>query len=293
MSTPADMTTPADIQQNLDQVRERLDRAARAAGRAAADIRLIAVSKTFPAEAVLNAIQVGLTEFGENRVQEAAAKIPEVARLLAGGVGAPGGVDAAGGAGAPGGASVEGGVEAPGGVVAPGGVGAAGGAGAPGGAAAPGGLTWHLVGHLQSNKAARAVELFDVIHSIDSAALAREVARRAAQRGKRQRVLIQVNCSGEAAKSGCEPAALPALLEAALAEEALDLQGLMTIGPLDPDPESARPAFRQLAALRDDARRRTGLALPHLSMGMSGDLEVAVAEGATMIRVGTALFGKR
>jgi uncharacterized pyridoxal phosphate-containing UPF0001 family protein len=266
------MTTPADIQQNLDQVRARLERAARAAGRAPSDIRLIAVSKTFPAGAVLNAIQVGLTDFGENRVQEAAAKIPEVARALAGGAAAPGGAGANGGAAAPGGA------------------GAHGGGGAPGGAGAP---TWHLIGHLQSNKAARAVELFDLIHSIDSAALAREVARRAAPRGKRQQVLIQVNCSGEATKSGCEPAALPALLEAVLAEPALELLGLMTIGPLDPDAESARPAFRQLAALREDARRRTGLPLPHLSMGMSGDLEVAVAEGATMIRVGTALFGAR
>ena len=155
------------------------------------------------------------------------------------------------------------------------------------------GLTWHLVGHLQSNKAGKAVEHFDLIHSIDNPALAGEVARRAARIAKRQRVLIQVNCSGEASKSGCDPAAFHELARAVALLPDLQLEGLMTIGPLDPDPESARPAFRLLRRLRDEARAALGLELPHLSMGMTDDLEVAVEEGATLVRVGTALFGHR
>jgi uncharacterized pyridoxal phosphate-containing UPF0001 family protein len=263
------MITVADLRLNLEQVLDRLERAAGAANRSPADVRLVAVSKTFPAEAVLKAIQVGLADFGENRVQEAALKIPAVTQAMAGGAASPGGAAGLGGVAPPGGAAT------------------------PASRPPPAAPTWHLIGHLQSNKAARAVELFDLIHSIDSESLARETARRAAQHGRRQPILLQVNCSGEAAKSGCEPDALPGLAEAAAAEPALELLGLMTIGPLDPDPEAARPAFRMLARLRDEARRRTGLALPHLSMGMSGDLEVAVAEGATLVRVGSALFGAR
>lgn len=155
------------------------------------------------------------------------------------------------------------------------------------------GLVWHLVGHLQSNKAAKAVEHFDLIHSIDDPGLAAEVARRAGRIGKRQRVLVQVNCSGEASKSGCAPSEFPGLARAVAAFSELQFEGLMTIGPLDSDPESARPAFRQLRRLRDDARATLGLELPHLSMGMTDDLDVAVEEGSTLVRVGTALFGRR
>lgn len=155
------------------------------------------------------------------------------------------------------------------------------------------GLIWHLVGHLQSNKAGKAVEHFDLIHSIDSIELAHEVARRAARIGKRQRVLVQVNGSGEASKSGCVPGAFHDLARAVAGHPELELEGLMTIGPLDPDPESARPAFRLLHRLRDEARQALGLPLPHLSMGMTDDLEVAVEEGSTLVRVGTALFGRR
>jgi pyridoxal phosphate enzyme (YggS family) len=146
------------------------------------------------------------------------------------------------------------------------------------------------VGHLQSNKAGKAVELFDVIHSVDGPSLAAEIGRRALKAGKVQRVLIQVNCSGEESKSGCSPDdAIPAVTGI----ESLELEGFMTIGPLDPDPESARPAFRRLRGIRDSAEAALGKRLPVLSMGMTGDLEVAVEEGATLVRVGTALFGER
>jgi len=155
------------------------------------------------------------------------------------------------------------------------------------------GVTWHLIGHLQSNKAGRAVQLFDLIHSVDSESLAKDIDRRAGLAGKRQAILIQVNCSGEASKSGCAPEALVGLARTAGQLENIELRGLMTIGPLDTDPEAARTAFRLLAKLRNEAQEALGTALPELSMGMTGDLEVAVEEGATLVRVGTAIFGER
>jgi pyridoxal phosphate enzyme (YggS family) len=199
----------------------------------------VAVSKTFPAGAVARAIDAGLVHFGENKVQEALAKIPLVAAARA---------------------------------VRP---------------------SWHLVGHLQSNKAGKAVELFDLIHSIDSVELGRALARRAGALGKRQRLLVQVNCSGESQKSGCSPEAAADLVRELAALPELALEGFMTIGPLDDDPESARPAFRLLRELRDRLAGQLGLPLRDLSMGMTGDLEVAIAEGATILRVGSALFGRR
>lgn len=151
----------------------------------------------------------------------------------------------------------------------------------------------HLIGHLQSNKAGKAVELFDLIHSIDSEALATEVNRRAEKIHKVQPILIQVNCSRETRKNGCDPGDLPALRRAVAALPNLDLRGFMTIGPLSDDPETARPAFRELARLRKESEEDLGQPLPELSMGMTADLEVAVEEGATLVRVGTALFGER
>lgn len=155
------------------------------------------------------------------------------------------------------------------------------------------GLRWHMIGHLQRNKAGRAVELFDRVHSVDSADLALALARRAEAAGRRLPVLVEVNVSGEASKFGVAPEALPELLEAVRALPALALDGLMTVGPPVERPEDARPCFARLRALRDGAERRLGAALPHLSMGMSGDYEVAVEEGSTLVRVGTALFGPR
>ena len=155
------------------------------------------------------------------------------------------------------------------------------------------GARWHLVGHLQSNKARHAVGTFELIHSVDGLDLARELSRRAAARGTVQPVLVQVNLSREATKSGAgEDAALP-LLEAAAALPGLEVRGLMTIPPPVEDPEASRPWFALLRDLRDRVEAHLGLELPELSMGMSDDFEVAVEEGATIVRIGRALFGER
>ncbi len=152
-------------------------------------------------------------------------------------------------------------------------------------------VSWHLVGSLQSNKAREAVELFDLIHAVDRLKLARALDAAAARLGKVQDVLIQVNQAGEATKSGVAPAAAPALLQEVARLPHLRVLGLMTMPPWFPDPEAARPYFRALRELRDHLRGLTGLPLTELSMGMSGDFAVAVEEGATLVRVGTAIFG--
>lgn len=152
---------------------------------------------------------------------------------------------------------------------------------------------WHLVGHLQSNKARGAVELFDLIHAVDRFKLAAALDAAAARLGQVQDVLIQINQAGEATKSGVEPGAAPELLKEVARLPHLRILGLMTMPPWFPDPEAARPYFRALRALRDHLRGLTGLPLDELSMGMSGDFAVAVEEGATLVRVGTAIFGQR
>jgi hypothetical protein len=220
----------------LTRVRERIARACARAGRDPTAILLVAVSKGFPAEAVRAAAVLGLTDFGENRVQEAERKIPEI-------------------------------VPRP---------------------------RWHLVGHLQTNKAKRAVQLFDEIQSVDSVRLAEELDRRAEQERRVVPCLVEVNTSGEESKFGVEPAGAEALLERCRALASLRVHGLMTIGPLARGPEGARQAFRMLAGVRDAAVGRE--LLPRstdLSMGMSDDFEIGIEEGATIVRVGTALFGPR
>jgi pyridoxal phosphate enzyme (YggS family) len=154
-------------------------------------------------------------------------------------------------------------------------------------------LTWHLVGHLQGNKARKAAALFDVIHSVDSALLGQRLSRAAEELGRELRVLVQVNVAGEAAKSGLAEAELLAVLEALRPLPALRAVGLMTVPPVTEDPEQARPWFARLRALRDAALQQGLLQGSELSMGMSHDLEAAVAEGATLVRVGTAIFGSR
>jgi hypothetical protein len=216
-----------DIAANIAAVRARIAAAAARADRDAASVRLIAVAKTKPAEAVRAAVAAGVRDIGENYVQEALAKR----------------------------------------------------------AAVGGAVRWHLIGHLQRNKAARALEIFDLIHSVDNAALGAALARHAAARGMRARVLVEVNVGGEASKSGVPPAALPALLER-LRDPQLSVEGLMTVPPPGP-PEDVRRHFRRLRALRDAAGLR------ELSMGMTDDFEVAVEEGATMVRIGRAIFGER
>ena len=223
------------IAENLESVHARVAAACARAGRAPDAVRLLAVSKTYGPDAVRAAAAAGQRLFGENRVQEAAAKIPEC----------------------------------------------------------PGNLEWHLIGHLQSNKAALAARLFDWVHSADSAKLLEALDRHAAEAGRSLRALVQVNVSGERSKSGLAPAAVPEVLALAHRLRNVQIVGLMTIPPLAEDPETARPCFRKLRELRGEWAAATGLELPELSMGMTHDLDVAIEEGATFVRVGTGIFGAR
>jgi len=216
-----------DLKDRVDQVRERIDRAAARAGRRPSDITLIAVSKLFPFSAIREAYALGLRDFGENYVQEFEQKFPCLGDL----------------------------VEA----------------------------RFHMIGHIQSNKAKRAAELFHTIETVDS----EKLAQRLNAAGKPLEVMIEVKLSEEDSKSGANLAQAGALQEAIARLPNLRLTGLMTMPPWSDDPEQSRPYFRQLRELA--ARLR----LPCLSMGMSHDLEVAIEEGATHVRVGTALFGQR
>jgi pyridoxal phosphate enzyme (YggS family) len=225
------------IAARLADVRARIARAAGRAGRDPASVRLVAVSKTFPAAAVRDAAQAGQIDFGENKVQEAIAKM-DAARDLA--------------------------------------------------------IRWHLVGHLQSNKAKKAAQ-FDVIHSIDSASLLSKLDDAAAEIGRRPQLLVQVDLAGEATKFGATEAELPSIFEAATAARAARTVGLMIIPPAVDAPDAARPYFRRLREVRDrlQALGVDGAMLGELSMGMSDDFEVAIEEGATLVRVGSAIFGPR
>jgi len=235
------------ISSNLDEVRRRITAAAQRAHRNPGDIRLIAVSKTFPAEDVIAAAAAGQHDFGENRVQEALPKIDATRGLPA---------------------------EA---------------------SAKAGPLDWHLIGHLQSNKARKAAASFTWIHSIDSVDLLQKIDAAAADAGTSPRVLIQVDLAHESTKSGADAADVPVIARAALAGRAVQLSGLMIVPPIADNPEDARPWFRQLRELRDQlvASGMPAAALSELSMGMSHDFEVAIEEGATMVRVGSAIFGHR
>jgi pyridoxal phosphate enzyme (YggS family) len=227
---------PGTLAGRLADVRDRIAAAERRSGRAPGGITLIGVIKTLPGEPIAEAVALGLTDLGENKVQEAETHQRTVAR------------DAA---------------------------------------------RWHMIGHLQRNKAGKAVECFDVVHGVDDAGLAEALDRRSSAAGRRLPVLVEVNVSGEASKFGVAPPALPELLERVAALGSLELRGLMTVGPAVERPADAREGFARLRTLRDDGERRLGRPLPELSMGMSGDYEVAVEEGATMVRVGTAIFGAR
>lgn len=214
----------------------RIAAAAERSGRKPQDVSLVAVTKTHGPEVVRDALDAGMSTFGENKVQEAAWKIP----------------------------------------------------------LCPSAAHWQLIGHLQSNKARHAVRLFEVIHSVDSAKLFDVLEAAARQAGARPEIYLEVNVSGEPSKYGLTPEALPGVVEHVLsAAQALTLTGLMTMAPFDPEPEHARPHFARLRALRDDLESRFAISLPHLSMGMTNDFEVAVEEGATDVRIGTALFGAR
>lgn len=224
---------------NVRSVRDRIVRAAVAAGRGADSVRLVAVSKTFPLEAIASGAEAGLEDFGENRVQEALGKIQAASGLPP--------------------------------------------------------IRWHLIGHLQSNKARQAAAKFDWIHSVDSVKLLRRLDAAATDAGTRPALLIQADLAGEAQKHGADGDEVRRLFEAATGCRAVDVRGLMLMPPWNDNPEETRPYFRRLRELRDTLRQE-GVprpALAELSMGMSHDFEVAIAEGATMVRVGTALFGRR
>ena len=238
------------IAEALMKVEAQIINAANKAGRNAADIKLVVVTKTVETRKIIEAIQAGAVILGENRVQEARKKIesyelrvtpPGIPPLVRGGAG---------------------------------------------------GVEWHLIGNLQKNKARTAVQLFDLIHSVDSEALAEEINSHARKTGKKQRVLVQVKLSDEAAKHGIIENNLMDLLKKIAGLDCLKLEGLMTIPPYFEDPEKARPYFRRLRQLADKAIGK-GFTIDELSMGMSNDFEVAIEEGATMVRIGTAIFGER
>ncbi|HYG59215.1 MAG TPA: YggS family pyridoxal phosphate-dependent enzyme, partial [Symbiobacteriaceae bacterium] len=227
----------SNILANVEQVRQKIAAAAARAGRNPADVTLIAVSKTRTVDEIRQVLAAGITDLGENRIQELKDKWPDIGRNA----------------------------------------------------------TWHLIGSLQTNKVKPALEMADLIHSLDRDSLADELIRQAGRRGVPCHVLVQVNVSGEESKHGIAPAELPGFLRRCSESGILLVQGLMTMAPLDAEPEAARPHFRRLRELAREVRE---LALPnvtirHLSMGMSGDYEVAIEEGATLVRVGTAIFGTR
>ncbi len=230
---PAETTT---VSANLELVRERIARAAARAWRQPKEITIVAVSKTFPPEAIRAAYDAGLRHFAENRVQEFEAKWPKVLRLEA---------------------------------------------------------AWHFIGHLQRNKARRAVYLFNRIDGVDSLTLARTLESEATAQAKRVPILIEVKLSEEPSKTGIAEANLAALAESITPASNLRLRGLMGVPPYFEDPERARPYFQKLRRMKDDLSGRLGAPLPVLSMGMSHDFEIAIEEGATEIRIGTALFGER
>jgi hypothetical protein len=223
------------IQENLRKIRGRIVFAAEKAGRDPQNIKLIAVSKTFPAEAVQSAYDVGQRLFGENKVQDLAFK----------------------------------------------------------NAALPKDIEWHMIGHLQSNKAKLAVENADYIHAVDSIKLLKRVDRLAGELGRSPKILLEINVSGEESKFGADAELVKDLAQTAARCENITLVGLMTMAPFGVPEAELRFVFSSLRKLRDDLQNEFGLNLPELSMGMSGDFGIAIEEGATMVRIGTSIFGKR
>jgi hypothetical protein len=223
------------IKENLSEILESIAAAARKAGRDPESVKLIAVSKTFPPEAVQSAYDAGQRRFGENRVQELALKT----------------------------------------------------------AALPDDIEWHMIGHLQSNKARLAVENAAYIHAVDSAKLLRKIDRIAGELGRSPKILLEINISGEESKFGADAEFARELLKNALECENISVVGLMTMAPFGASEAELRLVFSSLRKLRDGLQSEFALSLPELSMGMSGDFETAIEEGATMVRIGTSIFGKR
>lgn len=227
-----------DIESRLKHVKDQISEAAVACGRDPETVKLVAVSKTVPTDRILAAIKAGVTDLGENYIQEAREKIEALREEN---------------------------------------------------------VSWHFIGHLQSNKAKYAVRLFDLIHSIDSLKLAKELNKRSSALGKVQKILVQVNISGEATKSGIETEQAVRLVRHIAPLENISIQGLMTMPPFFNAPEKVRPYFKALKNLQDLIRDEAiaNVHMTELSMGMSGDFAAAIQEGATLVRVGTAIFGGR
>ena len=221
--------------ENLNLIQQRIRAACDRAGRDENSVTLLAVSKTHPAETIREAVNCGQIFFGENKIQEAKAKIP----------------------------------------------------------ASPGKARWHFIGHLQSNKVRDAVQLFEMIQGVDSLDIAKEISKRAEQAAKTLPILLEVNVAGEASKFGYAPDKLLAELNELNSLPRIEIHGLMAIPPFAPVAEKSRPYFQRLRELKIECEKILGVPLPHLSMGMSGDFEIAIEEGATIVRVGTALFGER
>lgn len=223
------------LEDNYHSIQKQILLSAEKAGRKSDAVRLVAVSKKMDSEKIRVIWRLGHRLFGENRVQEARVKIPEM----------------------------------------------------------PVGGEWHFIGGLQTNKAKDAVECFDVIESVDRVDLAQELEKRLAAAGKKMRVMLEINVGGEAAKHGCPPEKAVELFQGVRTCSRLEVIGLMAIPPFREDPEQARPFFVALRQIRDRLQDSEGVALPELSMGMSHDFSVAIQEGATLVRIGTALFGPR
>jgi hypothetical protein len=226
------------IHANVETIRRRIAAACERVGRTPDEVTLVAVAKTFPADTIREAVRAGVTDIGENYVQELLAKREQLATEQ---------------------------------------------------------IRWHFVGHLQSNKVRHIAPWVALIHAVDSPGVAQEVDRRAAGAGRVVDLLVEVNTTGEETKFGVSPDATVSFLRSLDSLTHIRVAGLMTIGPFLPDPEGSRPMFRRLRQLRDEARSlgQANLTMRHLSMGMTGDFEVAVEEGATLVRIGTALFGSR
>ncbi len=230
------MSDLSHIKFQLDEIRLRISHAAEKSGRKADSVRLVAVSKTFPTEAVLEAYNAGQRAFGENRVQELVSKA----------------------------------------------------------AVLPADIEWHQIGHLQSNKVAHAIKTASVIHAVDSEALISRIDRISGESGKKQQILLEVNISGEESKFGLRNETdILKCAECALKSPNIVLKGLMTMAPYEAPECELRRIFSGLRGFRDRIEVEFSVKLPDLSMGMSGDYEIAIAEGATIVRIGTAIFGKR
>jgi len=226
------------IAESVGKIRERIDRACRKSGRKPDDVTLLAVSKTFPAERIREAVSCGIPDIGENYVQELRAKHAEIDDDR---------------------------------------------------------IRWHFIGHLQSNKVKHVADWIHLIHAVDGVDIAAAIDRKAAQIGRCLDILIEVNSTGEDSKFGVRPDEAASLIRSLSLFSHIRIRGLMTIGLFGPDSEASRPLYRNLRQLRDDLAgvSQENLRMHHLSMGMSGDYEVAIEEGATIIRLGTALFGRR